>query len=322
MINLADFNFLDPKTGIVSSMPILEASTVYFKARGLLWRRNSEEVKLLASDADGIIDSYFDQERADLIEEIKTDKRFELLETDCDGDVRGIRDEAIEEYDVYNRETTSDLDALANAIDHFFDPVSIPEIKDPEPFELFAAVALNYLAAYNKKTKIKLDLKTLSWVPRTSADYSASEVASMSSVVFDAMEMANYSESLRKQQSLEDKFQERMNQLRSQQTDAVQAQIEKIRVETLEASREEDKKARSLRAQENNKVRHKKNHEAKKLVTEQWAAEPFRFISLESAGEHFVNVLEAQGYGLKQRTVVKWLSDKAREMNVRFSTRR
>lgn len=322
MINIADFKFLDPKTGIVATTPIREASTVFFKARGLLWGRNSEEVKFLASDADAIIDAYFDQEKSDLIEQIKLDKKFELFETDDDGNVRGIRDEAIEEYDVYNRDTTSDIDALANAIDRFFDPVTIPEIKNPEPFELFAAVALNMLASYHKKTKIRFDFETLSWLPRTSENYSASEVSSMSSIVFDAMEMANFSENLQKQQRLENKFEERLEKYRSQQSLKEKKLIEKIRAETSQAIFEEDKKARSLKAREKNQARHQKNHEAKKIVTEQWAAEPFRFISLESAGEHFVNVLEAQGFDLKQRTIVKWLSDKAREINVRLSTRR
>lgn len=322
MINFDNFNLFDPKVGIVPYTPIREASSVMYKARGLLWNRNADEIKALAADADSIIEAYFDQERDALMEQIKTDKRYELLESDCDGNIQGIRDEAADEYDVFNRDTTSDVDALANAIDQLFDPTTIDQIKDPEPFELFAALSLSCLANYVKTTKFSLDLKTMSRVPRTSASFTSYEVSHMSSMVFEAMELANYSEGLRNKERLEKKFEERLQQYRSQQSDSEQQLIEKIRTETLEAVREEEQKARSVKARENNQARHQKNHEAKKVVTEQWAADPRRFSTLEAAGEYYVQVLEQMGFDHKQRTVVKWLSAKARELEIRFSTKR
>jgi hypothetical protein len=322
MINVDAFQYLDPKTGVMHYWPILEANTAYFRGKGLLYARSSAEIKSLAIEAEAIIDIYFESEKDYLLQQIKADGRFDLLETDENGYATNrIRDDAIDEYDVYNRDTTSDFEALTNAMDRFFDPSVIEDVQDAQDFEIFSAVAMCYLAQYVRDLKFKLDLKLMKWVPRSKAQLEAHEIVRFASNVIGAMELLGYAQKLRDAQRLEKKFEDQLNQHLNQQSITNNQLVAKIKQESQMLAREEQALERKRRSAENNQRRHQDNHAAKKVVLESWELNPRQFTTLEGAGDHYEEVLRELGYTTKQRTVVKWISKKAAELGIPFGKR-
>jgi hypothetical protein len=302
--------------------PILEASTAYFRGKWLLDARSSVEIKSLAAQAAAIIDSYFEFEKEQLIQQIKEDGRFDLLETDQNGNnTNRIRDNAIDEYDLYSRDTTTDLEALTNAMGRFFDPSAIEDVKDPKDFEIYAAVAMCYLAQYVRDLKVKLNPINMQWVARTTAKYESNEVVSYASKVIAAMELLWHSKRLHESQRHEEIFNDRLDQHLNQQSIPNDQMIEQIRAETLASFRKEQEFERKRWSEENKQVRHRKNHEAKKIVLESWEIKRKEFKTLVEAGEYYVKVLQEKGYNLTQRTVSGWMSIRAAELGIPIGKR-
>lgn len=325
MTDVTAFKYLDPKTGVIHYWPITEASSVFFRAKGLLHKRSAEEIVRLAEEANAIIDVFFDAEKSHLEQQLKADGRWDLFETDDEGRIGRIRDEAVDEYDVYNRETTSEFEALTLAMDQFFDPTLIEEVTDPEEYEIFAAVALCYLAQYIRDLKEKLVLRyppvKIERVPRTKSEYEAKEIIGFASTVITAMEFLGHAQKLQDAQRAEKKFQDRLNQHLNQQSVTNNQLIEQIKHETLLSAREDQALERKRRSAENNQLRHQKNHAAKKLVLDDWEIHPKKFGTLEATGDHYETFLEGLGYKVTKRTVIKWLSKRASELGIPFGKR-
>ena len=321
MINVDAFQYLDPKSGLMHHWPIIEASTAFFRAKSLLHARSSEEIKRLVVEADSIVDVFFDAEKSHLIQQLKDDKRWDLFETDEDGNIGRVRDEALDEYDSFNRDTTSDFEALMNAMDQFFDPSLIEDVQDPQEFEIFAAVAMCYLAQYVRDLKLRLDLKLMKWVPRSRSEFEAHEIVRFASKVICAMELLGHAQKLRDTQRLEKKFEDRLNQHLNQQSITTSQLIAQIKQESHIASLEEQSLQRKRRSAENNQLRHQENHAAKKIVLESWELNPRQFGTLEATGDYYEEVLRKLGYQTKQRTVVKWVSKRAAELGIPFGKR-
>lgn len=318
MIDLEAFQYLDPKAGVMHGGPILEANTAYLRGKWLLDSRSSVEVKSLAAQAVAIIDIYFESEKEHLIQQIKADGRFDFLETDQNGNTTNrIRDDAIDEYAVYSRGTTSDFEALINAIDIFFDPSLIEDVQDPKDFEIFAAVAMCYLAQYVRDLKVKLDLKSMQWVARTKADYKTDEIVGFASRIFAAMELIGYSQRLYESQRLK----ERLNQSLNQQSIPNDQLIEEFRQKIILHVEQEKEFDRKQRSAEGNNVRHQKDYEAKKIVLSRWEKNPKEFKTLEEVGKHYEKVLNDMGYPHKKKTVIGWVRIRAPEIGISFGKR-
>lgn len=81
---------------------------------------------------------------------------------------------------------------------------------------------------------------------------------------------------------------------------------------------EDERKRRSMRAEQLNLARHKKTNEAKAIAIKEWEKEPTKFPSAAKAGNYFSNWLKAKGFDYEPRTVTDWFLAAAKERNIRF----
>ncbi len=134
------FKFFDPLKGQFPSRPFQHGAFVAYRARSILYGRSAEEICEIASDTGRIIGQYFDDQKARVLQAIQADGRYDLLNGDEDG-VTGFRYEAADCYDIRTSDNTSDLDALQDAMESFFDPTCV-EVEAPREYEYFAVLAL------------------------------------------------------------------------------------------------------------------------------------------------------------------------------------
>ncbi len=318
MIDLEAFSYLDPKKDELPYWPRMEASTAYFKAKGLLWTRTTNQVRELANDAAQIIEQFFDDEKFTVGEMLKNEGRWDLLETDEDGRIQYIKDEVLEEYDYRGPNNTSAVDALTEGVEKYFDPTSLPGVVDPKKYEMFGAVALNFLAQYVRSVKATYDYKTGDYAPRAGTNISTLEMEGLAAMVVSAMELACFGERLRSEERLQEKFEARLKQAVEKKDEEAKRLVGQATVEFAAAYKEEQKKERTAVALEKNRLRHQENHEAKALVLEEFGKNPTRFNTLEATGAHLVEYLQKIGIEKTQRTVVKWLSEAAQQKGLRF----
>lgn len=311
------FEFFDPQKGSLTDWRFPQASSVIYRARSILRDRSREEIFSIAEDADQIISTYFDQEKESVIDAIKADGRYDLLEGDEDR-VTGFKDEAADHYDVRNSDNTSDLDALQEAIGSLFDP-TVVEIKDLKEYEYFAVLALWLIGDFVQDYENKYDFAQRKYVPRERNSLDSYDTAKAAKHLIDAMEAVCYAEKLRDIERLELKYQEKIEKIQAgkavkinkKDLEGIKEELRKqIQTETMERRREQSIK--------NNDIRHQSNRQIKKLVQDQFAQDPRRFNSAEKAARHFVDVLENQGVIREQRTVATWIREAAKAHGIRF----
>ena len=311
------FEYFDPQKGSLTDWRFPQASSVIYRARSILRDRSREEIFSIAEDADQIISAYFDQEKESVIDAIKADGRYDLLEGDEDR-VTGFKDEAAEHYDVRNSDNTSDLDALQEAIGSLFDP-TVVVIEGLKEYEYFAVLALWLIGDFVQDYEHKYDFAQHKYIPRERNSLDSYDTAKAAKHLIDAMEAVCYAEKLRDIERLELKYQEKIEKIQAgkavkidkKDLEGIKEELRKqIQTESLERRREQSIK--------NNDIRHQSNRQIKKLVQDQFAQDPRRFNSAEKAARHFVDVLENQGVIREQRTVATWIREAAKAHGIRF----
>ena len=76
------FEYFDPQKGSLTDWRFPQASSVIYRARSIIRNRSRDEIFSIAEDADQIISAYFDQEKQSVLDAIKSDGRYDLLEGD------------------------------------------------------------------------------------------------------------------------------------------------------------------------------------------------------------------------------------------------
>ncbi len=310
------FDNFDPLKGQFPNWPFPQGGSIASRARSILYGRTVEQIREIASDADSIIESYFDNEKHSVLEAIKADGRHDLLEGDEDR-ITGFKDEAADYYDVRTADNTSDLDALQEAMDSFFDPTRV-EIDNIHEYEYFAVMALWLIGDCVNDMENKFDFGKMDWVKRTDSAMDASDTAKISRNLIDAMEAVCYAERLRAVERTHGMYADQIEKIRAKHAALSDDEAARIRTDVLREVTEQGRAQRVERSRENNRIRHQENHEVRKLVLEMWEKNPTQFPSAEKAGAHYVEVLSDRGINREHRTVVSWIRARAKELNIRF----
>jgi hypothetical protein len=311
------FDNFDPTKDQLPYWPISEATNIAWRARSILRGRTKEEIKDIAQDASSIIDAYFESEKEAAIDLIKSDGRHELLEGDEDGRYYSIKSEAYEEYDIRDSDSTSNLDALQDAMNSFFDPTTV-EVADLKDYEYFAAMALWFLGDYVKILDYDLDLKAREFVKRPNKEYTASDLSRMGSIVVQAMDAVSYAEKMRDTLRTEEKYEDRIKKIQAKQQVFTPADMQKIREEIQKEINDEEKAQRKNWSNTSNEVRHQPNRNIKKMVLDLFDENPRQYSSAEKAADYYLEVLEKQNITRSHRTVADWIRERAREKGIRF----
>ena len=127
MIRYSQFNSFKPLKDEVPYFPITEARNIAGRARSLLRinKRTEDDVQAIATDAAQVMEAYFDHEKEEKLEEIKREKRWDLLDGDEDGNFFSFKSEAFDEFDIRTTDNTPTIDALIEGMDYCFDPAGV-----------------------------------------------------------------------------------------------------------------------------------------------------------------------------------------------------
>lgn len=311
------FEYFDPLEGQFSYWTYPQGFSVIYRARSILHGRSAKQIKAIAEDANRIISSYFDSEKDYVIQQIKQDDRYELLEGD-ENHVTGIKDAASEHYDVRNSENTSDLEALQEAMGQFFDPSVLDDIDDLHEYEYFAALALWQVGDFVEKMETVFDLSQMKQVKRKDKKLDAADIAYAARYLIDAMEAICNAERLREIERTQKRYEQQIQKIQSSHKLITKEDQARIRAEARQEFEAEAKARRVAQAKENGKLAHRESYEAKDLVLEMWEKNPTQFRSAEKAGAHYVDVLLKRGVEREHRTVVGWIRSRAKELGIRF----
>lgn len=311
------FEYFDPQKGSLTDWRFPQASSVIYRARSIIRNRSRDEIFSIAEDADQIISAYFDQEKQSVLDAIKSDGRYDLLEGDEDR-ITGFKDEAADHYDVRNSENTSDLDALQEAMTSLFDPTLL-EIEGLKEYEYFAVLALWLIGDFIQDYEHKYDFSQRKYIPRERNSIDAYDTAKAAKHLIDAMESVCYAEKLRDIERLEIKYQEKIEKIQAGKAIKIdKTDLDGIMEDLRKQIQSETQERRKEQSIKNNDIRHQTNRQIKKLVQDQFAQDPRRFNSAEKAARHFVDVLEKQGVSREQRTVATWIRETAKANGIRF----
>ena len=313
------FEYLEPTKEQLPIWPHHHANGIAWRARSLIYGRSTDNVKDISTDIEHIIEAFFDYEMHNAKEEIQNSGKFFYIETDDEGHFEGFTDKAYEEFNIRDRENTSDIEALQEGFDTFFDQdeVNVPSVKE---HEYFAVMALSKLDDYIRDYKFKYDFISHKYIPRSKKEPDRLGDSSACTALLEAMEAVSYGERLRATESIKDKYEKKIAELKSATVDPDVIR-EQIKAELVE---EEKLIKREASAAKNN-IRHAENRSIKQMVLDEFdkefAADRTRFLSAEKAADHFVDWLE-DNHGStavrSHRTVAGWIRTHAKNCGIKF----
>lgn len=311
MIRYSQFNDFKPLKDEIPYFPIIEARNIAGRARSLLRlkKRTEEDVQAIATDASQIMEIYFDHEKDSKLEEIKSARRWDLLDGDEDGNYWSFKSEAFDEFDIRTADNTPSIDALIEAIDYCFDPAGI-EVKDVEPYEYFAVLTLWFIADYLEDLETKFELKQLKRVKRTDKKYTAEEVLQFGKNVLEAFEAVAHAEQLRAIKRVEEKYESKIQKLLDEKSRISKSASEQMSKEVRREMDEEYKKERREHAKKMAALSKKPRNASLDAALAKWDSEPqLQALSAAKAGARLSTWLGTQDLELfEPRTVAQWVS--------------
>jgi hypothetical protein len=265
------------------------------RARALLNDRNSGQIKDIAENISETIDQFF--------ADIKNQEIHRL----------GIPSEAQAEFDFSNiptEQNTTDIEALKACASSWDFICEYAGIEDGKGQELFAVLSLWLVAdavAWIKGMQFDhlkpsiLDL--MNSFPELTSD-ERHFIASR--YLFYALEAVCFGEQLKAIASTESDFLTEIQSIHGRYNEilAIQKVAERKRYEQW--------------SKEMNFQRHKKNHDAKKRVVDEWSKDPSRFPSAEKAGVYFTEWLKSSGLSFEPRTVTTWIREYAKQNEIKL----
>jgi hypothetical protein len=311
MIRYSQFNDFKPLKDEVPHFPITETRNIVGRARSLLriQKRTEDDVQAIATDASQIMEAYFEHEKEAKLEEIQEAKRWDLLDGDEDGNFLSFKSEAFDEFDIRTSDNTPTIDALIEGIDYCFDPASI-EVKDVEPYEYFAVLALWSVAEYLQNLETYFDFKQLKRVKRTHKKYTAEEVLRFGQKIFEAFEAVAHAEQLRAIKRVEEKYEAKIQKILDEKSRISKSASEKMSEEVRREIEEESKNDRRERAKKMAALSKKNRNASMDAVLAKWDSEPqLQALSAAKAGAKLSAWLGTQDLEVfEPRTVAEWVS--------------
>lgn len=311
MIRYSQFNDFKPLKDEVPYFPITEARNIAGRARSLLRinKRTEDDVQAIVSDASQIMESYFDHEKDEKLEEIQREKRWDLLDGDEDGNFLSFKSEAFDEFDIRTSDNTPTIDALIEGMDYCFDPAGV-EVKDVEPYEYFAVLTLWFIADYLEDLETKFEFKQLKRVKRTDKKYTAEEVLQFGQKIFEAFEAVAHAEQLRAIKRVEEKYESKIQKILDDKSRISKSASEKMSEEVRREIEEESKNDRREHAKKMAALSKKSRNESMDAVLAKWDGEPpLQALSAAKSGAKLSTWLGTQHLEFfEPRTVAEWVS--------------
>lgn len=302
------FELLDPAKGHLPWWPYPHsANGILWRVRELLRNRTVEEVAEIAAEVEALIDSFFEIERGYAVTQIEADKRFDLFE-DGQSSNSGIRPEAHEEYGINDRDNTTELEALDQALSNIFDSSNL-EAREVEEYECLATFALVKLDDFVRRTIFKFDATTRTFVRKSEKDSKYSEYNYAASYLVTAQDAVGRAELRRATSRLSQKYEEKIGKLKDRAK--LHAEIKAEILEQEKLRRQEESAAR-------NNSRHEQNRQVKTRVLKWFEEMPARFPSAEKAAKHFCAKLSEEGIEREQRTVADWIRGFAKQAGIKW----
>ena len=302
------FKLLDPLKGQLPWWPYpYSANGILWRVRALLHRRTADEVSEITAEAEALVDMFFETERDHAIAQITADKRFDLFE-DGQNSSSGFRSEAYDEYSINDRENTTELEALDQALSNMFDPSNM-ETVDVEEHECLAAFALKKLDSFARSTLFKYDDENHSFPRKSGSEVTHFEYTIAASYLVEATDAVGRAELRKATQRLSQKYEEKIGKIRSSQDLHAEIRAELI---------QQEKQRRQEEAAARNDSRHEFNRQVKVKVLSWFAEDPAKFPSAEKAAKHFCGILSEEGIEREQRTVADWIRAYAKDNGMRW----
>lgn len=311
------FEVFNPLTDQYPYWPYQSGVNIMWRVRNILRGRSLSDIRALISDAESMIESYFDGEKDELLRKIQSDGRYDLLETDEDGRVLRVLDAAADEYDVRTSETMREIDSLEEALQSYFDPTTV-DVQDVKEYEYFAAMAAWNLSNSVRMMKFDIQLNPFQYVPKTSSKLTDRDILATGTALLDAMEFVGQADKMREEQRVQERYEDRIKKIQASHKQITQQDIDQIREELRKELIDQQNLHRKQVSVSANDVRHEGNRNVRKMVLEDFEKNPRRFSSAEKAADHYLRWLEAQNIQRQHRTVAEWIRDRARQMNIRF----
>jgi hypothetical protein len=311
MIRYSQFNDFKPLKDEVPYFPITEARNIAGRARSLLRinKRTEDDVQAIATDASQIMEAYFDHEKEAKLEEIQREKRWDLLDGDEDGNFLSFKSEAFDEFDIRTSDNTPTIDALIEGIDYCFDPAGV-EVKDAEPYEYFAVLALWFIADYLEDLETKFEFKKLKRVKRIHKKYTAEEILQFGQKIFEAFESVAHAEQLRAIKRVEEKYESKIQKILDEKSRISKSASETMSKEVRREMDEEYKKERREHAKKMAAISKKPRNASLDAALAKWDREPaLQALSAAKAGAKLSTWLGTQDLEFfEPRTVAEWVS--------------
>lgn len=305
---ISRFNLLDPLKGQLPWWPYPNsANGILWRVRALLHRRTVEEVSEIAAEAEALIDVFFDAERDHAIAQITADKRFDLFE-DGQNSSSGIRSEAYDEYSINDRDNTTQLEALDQALSNMFDPSNL-EAVDVEEYECLAAFAFTKLDSLARSALFKYDGEGEGVLRKSGSGATHFDYTIAASYLVEATDAVGRAELRKATQRLSQKYEEKIGKIRDSQD--LHAAIRAELVQQERQRRQEEAAAR-------NDSRHEFNRQVKAKVLSWFAEDPAKFPSAEKAAKYFCSRLSEENIEREQRTVADWIRTYAKDTGLRW----
>lgn len=297
--------------------PYREANGIAWRARSILRGRSREQIVSIAEDIDSIVEAYFDAAQASAIEQVRAAGRSDLMRIDEDGRFDEFDEDAYDLFDIRNKDNTSELEALQEAIDSFFDP-STMDIENLMDHEYFAVFALSLLDDFITKRDYQYDFKSMGYKQRERSSLSSSDMVLMGQTLLEAMDAINYAEKQREIQSISKRYESKIKDIKESTAALTQEAVENRVNEVREEIKEEEKRQKREMSVQRNDLRHADNRAIKKLVLSWFDEDPRKFPSAEKAADDFCDRLLAEKIVRSHRTVADWVRQHARTLGIRF----
>lgn len=304
-----DLEKFDPMKGDFSWAPFRAAKDIAWRARNLLQGRSNDQVKSMAWELDSWIDTYFERESDDLIQMLRNQRRYDLLELDESGKNWEITAEAQDEFDIRTSDNTEPIEA-AKMVFETMDILDAPDTPDAKDYEYFAAMALSMIGSYLDALENIFDFKEMKSVKRMTKNYETHEVSRFGSQLIEVMEVVTYAESLKSIASIEQTMRKSLEKAQKKDVLIIEEQVKA----QLTAMHNEHRQKQIKWGQKGKDESLKERDKSRAAVLAQWDADlSLQKKSITKAAAALWAWLVDQRYKqdlqeFSPETIVKWIS--------------
>jgi hypothetical protein len=290
--NNEDFKYL---TTDLWSLRFVGAERIAEMARDMLRTAEpqcttDDEARAIANTSLALIENFFSEERYSVGEKIKSDERWDLVETDEDGMILYIKSEAADEYDWSNEENTTETSALNFAIEQQGPALDYPT------FKYFAALAMFNIEGWWRRYHFEYHKDTKTYQKRRSS-FTDNDYAVMNNYLVDGMEAVCEAKHL--------------------MIERWRDEHEKKRKKALD---EAEKTKRAEQQKVLNQKRWKQTNEIREWVCEDWKLRRSDFISAPAAADYYVDQIPERFLSIdavpKRSKITNWIRACARSIGV------